>query len=36
MNILFYIANGLVMPLAMFFAYNFFKFSDKGIHTDDF
>ena len=25
MNILFYIANGLVMPPAMFFAFNFYK-----------
>jgi membrane associated rhomboid family serine protease len=32
MNILFYIANGLVMPPAMFFAYNFYKFRGRKIN----
>jgi hypothetical protein len=31
MNIIFYLANGLVMPPAMFFAYNFYKFRGKEI-----
>jgi hypothetical protein len=31
MNSLFYVANGLVMPPAMFFAYNFYKFKGKEI-----
>ena len=31
MNILFYVANGLVMPPAMFFAYNFYKFKRNEI-----
>jgi membrane associated rhomboid family serine protease len=31
MNILFYVANGLVMPPAMFFAYNFYKFKGNEI-----
>lgn len=32
MSILFYIANALVMPPAMFFAYNFYKFRGKEIN----
>jgi len=32
MNILFYVANGLVMPPAMFFAYNFYKFKGNEIN----
>lgn len=31
MNIIFYIANGMVMPPAMFFAYNFYKFKGNEI-----
>ena len=31
MNVLFYMANGLVMPPAMFFAYNFYKFKRNEI-----
>ena len=31
MNVLFYVANGLVMPPAMFFAYNFYKFKGNEI-----
>jgi hypothetical protein len=31
MNIIFYIANGLVMPPAMFFAINFYKFKGSEI-----
>jgi len=32
MNILFYIANGLVMPPAMFFVFNFYKLRGKKIN----
>jgi len=32
MNALFYIANGLVMPPAMSFAYNYYKFHGREIH----
>jgi membrane associated rhomboid family serine protease len=31
MKIIYYIANGLVLPPAMFFAYNFYKFRGKEI-----
>ncbi len=31
MNIIYYIANGLVLPPAMFFAYNFYKFRGSEI-----
>lgn len=31
MNFIFYLANGLVMPPAMFFAYNFYKFKGNEI-----
>jgi len=31
MNVLFYVANGLVMPPAMFFAGNFYKFKGNEI-----
>ena len=31
MNIIFFIANGMVMPPAMFFAYNFYKFKGNEI-----
>jgi membrane associated rhomboid family serine protease len=31
MNILFYIANGMLMPPGMFFAYNFYKFKGNKI-----
>jgi membrane associated rhomboid family serine protease len=31
MNIIFYIANGMLMPPAMFFAYNFYKFKGNEI-----
>ena len=32
MNIIYHIANGLVLPPAMFFAYNFYKFRGKEIN----
>lgn len=32
MNILFHIANGLVMPTAMYFAWNYYKFRGKEIN----
>jgi hypothetical protein len=32
MSVLFYIANGLVMPPAIFFAWNFYKFRGKEIN----
>lgn len=32
MNIIFYIANGLVMPPAMFFMFNFYKIKGKEIN----
>ena len=32
MHVLFYLANGLVMPPAMFCAYNYYKFRGKEIH----
>lgn len=32
MNIIYYIANGLVLPPAMFFAYNYYKFNGREIN----
>jgi hypothetical protein len=32
MSVLFYLANGLVLPPAMFFAYNFYKFKGNEIN----
>jgi hypothetical protein len=31
MNVVFYIVNGMVMPPAMFFAWNFYKFKGNEI-----